>query len=233
MFGKLMSISDELMWKYYTLLTDLMPEQVDARRRAVDAGELHPKKAKSDLAMMIVKEFHDPAAAGGAADDFERRSRGAVPTDLAERPMLVGTPIEHLLLECGLARSGSEATRKVQQGAVRVNGEKFRACARQSIGRLIPAAGRTPDPAHRRRDPQRRVRDHDSEPGRRIVDHHAEQGAGRRGPSDPRERARSCARGRGVVAGSSIRVRGRAAPRGWRLMTTKLSASIALSAADR
>ena len=125
MFGKLMSISDELMWKYYTLLTDLTPEQVDARRRAVDAGELHPKKAKSDLAMMIVKEFHDPAAAGGAADDFERRSRGAVPTDLAERPMLVGTPVEHLLLECGLARSGSEATRKVQQGAVRVNGEKF------------------------------------------------------------------------------------------------------------
>jgi ribosomal protein S4 len=48
-----------------------------------------------------------------------------VPTDLAERPMLVGTPIEHLLLECGLAKSGSDATRKVQQGAVRVNGEKF------------------------------------------------------------------------------------------------------------
>jgi tyrosyl-tRNA synthetase len=125
MFGKLMSISDDLMWKYYTLLTDLTPEQIDARRRAVDAGELHPKKAKSDLAMMIVKDFHDPLAAEGAADDFERRSHGAVPTDLAERPMLVGTPIEHLLLECGLARSGSEATRKVQQGAVRVNGEKF------------------------------------------------------------------------------------------------------------
>ena len=127
MFGKLMSISDELMWRYYTLLTDLTPEQIDARRRAVEAGDIHPKKAKSDLAMMIVKDFHDPLAAEGVADDFERRSRGAVPTDLAERPMLVGTPIEHLLLECGLARSGSEATRKVQQGAVRVNGEKFTA----------------------------------------------------------------------------------------------------------
>jgi tyrosyl-tRNA synthetase len=125
MFGKLMSISDELMWKYYTLLTDLTPDQIEARRRAVETGELHPKRAKSDLAMMIVRDFHDAQAAEQVAEDFERRSRGAVPTDLAERPMLVETPIEHLLLECGLARSGSEATRKVQQGAVRVNGEKF------------------------------------------------------------------------------------------------------------
>jgi hypothetical protein len=113
------------MWKYYTLLTDLTPEQIDARRHSVASGGLHPKKVKSDLAMMIVKDFHDAAAAEQAAADFERRSRGGVPTDLAERPMLAGTPIEHLLLECGLARSGSEATRKVQQGAVRVNGEKF------------------------------------------------------------------------------------------------------------
>ena len=129
MFGKLMSISDELMWKYYTLLTDLTPDQIEARRRAVDAGELHPKRAKSDLAMTIVKDFHDAQEAEQVADDFERRSRGAVPTDLAERPMIVGTPIEHLLLECGLARSGSEASRKVQQGAVRVNGEKFTSVA--------------------------------------------------------------------------------------------------------
>src|SRR5512145_984130 len=72
MFGKLMSISDELMWKYYTLLTDLTPEQIDARRAAVVTGTLHPKKAKSDLAMMIVKDFHGAASAEQAADDFER-----------------------------------------------------------------------------------------------------------------------------------------------------------------
>ena len=76
--------------------------------------------------MMIVQDFH----AAGAAERRCRRLRatvraGGVPVDLAERPMLVGTPIEHLLLECGLAKSGSDATRKVQQGAVRVNGEKF------------------------------------------------------------------------------------------------------------
>jgi tyrosyl-tRNA synthetase len=125
MFGKLMSISDELMWRYYTMLTDLTPDQIDARRQAVDAGELHPKRAKSDLAMTIVRDFHGPTEAEQAAEDFERRSRGGVPDDLPERPMLAGTTIEHLLLEADLARSGSEATRKVQQGAVRINGEKF------------------------------------------------------------------------------------------------------------
>ncbi|HEY7499097.1 MAG TPA: tyrosine--tRNA ligase [Vicinamibacterales bacterium] len=125
MFGKLMSISDELMWRYYTLLTDLTPDQIDFRRRAVESGELHPKRAKSDLAMSIVRDFHGVQDAEQAADEFERRSRGGLPEDLVERPMLAGTTIEHLLLECGLAKSGSDATRKVEQGAVRINGEKF------------------------------------------------------------------------------------------------------------
>jgi tyrosyl-tRNA synthetase len=125
MFGKLMSISDELMWKYYSLLTDLTPEQSEARRQAVTNGELHPKRAKADLAMMIVRDFHGSEAAEQAADDFERRGRGEVPADVVERPMLRGTTIEHLLLECGLAKSGSDASRKVEQGAVRINGEKF------------------------------------------------------------------------------------------------------------
>jgi tyrosyl-tRNA synthetase len=125
MFGKLMSISDELMWKYYTLLTDLSPDQIEARRRAVERGELHPKRAKSDLAMMIVRDFHGGPEAEQAADEFERRSRGGLPDEMVDRPMLAGTSIEHLLLECNLAKSGSEASRKVQQGAVRINGEKF------------------------------------------------------------------------------------------------------------
>ena len=127
MFGKLMSISDELMWRYYTLLTDLTPEQIAARQRAVESGELHPKRAKSDLAMMIVRDFHD-AQGGGAGG---RRLRAALARRRARRSRraadAAGTTIEHLLLECGLAKSGSEATRKVQQGAVRINGEKFTA----------------------------------------------------------------------------------------------------------
>jgi tyrosyl-tRNA synthetase len=127
MFGKLMSISDELMWRYYTLLTDLTPDQIDARRAAIAAGSLHPKRAKADLARIIVRDFHGAQAADEAAEAFDRRSRGEVPEDMPERPIIVGTTIEHVLLECNLASSGSEATRKVQQGAVRIDSEKFTA----------------------------------------------------------------------------------------------------------
>ena len=126
MFGKLMSISDELMWKYYALLTDLRAEQVRERRHAVSSGDLHPKQAKVDLAKLIVTDFHDAAAAEAAAGSFDRQfSKRELPADAVERPMLAGTQIEHLLLEAGLAQSGSDATRKVQQGAVRIDGEKF------------------------------------------------------------------------------------------------------------
>jgi tyrosyl-tRNA synthetase len=126
MFGKLMSISDELMWRYYSLLTDLTPEALLAKRAAVSKGDLHPKLAKVELASYIVTDFHGPEAARAAAQEFERRfSKREVPEDVEERPMLRGTTIEHLLLEAGLAQSGSDATRKVQQGAVRIDGEKF------------------------------------------------------------------------------------------------------------
>ena len=126
MFGKLMSISDDLMWKYYALLTDLTAEQVLERRNAVSSGDLHPKQAKVDLAKLIVTDFHDAAAAEAAAGSFDRQfSKRELPADAVERPMLAGTQIEHLLLEAGLAQSGSDATRKVQQGAVRIDGEKF------------------------------------------------------------------------------------------------------------
>jgi tyrosyl-tRNA synthetase len=126
MFGKLMSVSDELMWRYYTLLTDLTPDALLAKRAAVSRGELHPKQAKVELATAIVADFHGADGAHGAAEEFERRfARREVPKDVAERPMVRGTTIEHLLLEAGFAQSGSDATRKVQQGAVRLDGEKF------------------------------------------------------------------------------------------------------------
>jgi hypothetical protein len=79
-----------------------------------------------ELAATIVRDFHGEDAARAAAEAFERRfTRREVPQDLVERPMLRGTTIEHLLLEAGLAQSGSDAARKVQQGAVRLDGEKF------------------------------------------------------------------------------------------------------------
>ncbi len=126
MFGKLMSISDELMWRYYALLTDLDPEALAARRAAVSRGELHPKQAKVDLATGIVEEFHGGEAARAAAAEFERRfSRREAPAGVTERPMWRGTTVEQLLLAAGLAQSGSDASRKVQQGAVRLDGQKF------------------------------------------------------------------------------------------------------------
>jgi tyrosyl-tRNA synthetase len=126
MFGKLMSISDDLMWRYYTLLTDVTPEAILATRTAVSKGELHPKQAKVELARSIVADFHGQEEAARAAEAFERRfARKEVPEDVPERPMLYGTVIEHVLLESGLAQSGSDASRKVQQGGVRIDGQKF------------------------------------------------------------------------------------------------------------
>jgi tyrosyl-tRNA synthetase len=126
MFGKVMSISDDLMWRYYSVLTDLSPGDLLAKRAAVSNGELHPRSAKVQLASSIVADFHGADAAQSASQEFERRfAKRQVPDDVEERPMLRGTTIEHLLLEVGFAQSGSDASRKVQQGAVRIDGEKF------------------------------------------------------------------------------------------------------------
>jgi tyrosyl-tRNA synthetase len=131
MFGKVMSISDELMWKYYTLLTDLSPSQLLERRRQVDGGAIHPKQAKIDLAKMIVADFHGAQAAELAAEEFERRfARKEIATDaLATFSISLGPDaskrIANVMVECRLANSASEATRKIEQGAVRLDGVKL------------------------------------------------------------------------------------------------------------
>ena len=128
MFGKLMSISDELMWKYYTLLTDLSSDEVLAVRNRVSAGDLHPKQAKVDLAQRITRDFHGEVEALRAVEDFERRfSRKELPV---EAPVVElssdewSAPLEKRLVRCGLAESSSDARRKIVQGGVRINGEK-------------------------------------------------------------------------------------------------------------
>ena len=128
MFGKLMSISDELMWKYYMLLTDLPPAEVQRVRARVEAGELHPKQAKVDLAKTIVRDFHGAEEADAAAAEFERRfAKKELPTDV---PLVELTDeewtasLEKRLVRCGLAESMSDARRKIQQGGVRINGQK-------------------------------------------------------------------------------------------------------------
>jgi tyrosyl-tRNA synthetase len=129
MFGKLMSISDELMWRYSLLLTDLRQDEIDARRSQVAAGTLHPKRAKVELAERIVADFHSVAEAAGAAEAFEARfTRGELAADtLAEVEVRLAEEtigLAKLVAEAGLAVSVSEASRKIQQGGVRVDREK-------------------------------------------------------------------------------------------------------------
>jgi tyrosyl-tRNA synthetase len=127
MFGKLMSISDELMWRYYVLLTDASVAEIDALKARVAAGELHPKQAKADLAVRIVSDFHPAADAALAAERFEVRARGEASGD---EPVLDWTlpaepkAIRQMLIELKLATSGREADQKLKQGAVKIDGRR-------------------------------------------------------------------------------------------------------------
>ena len=126
MFGKLMSVSDELMWEYYTLLTDLPVAEVDGMRQAAADGELHPRQAKVDLARRIVADFHSAGAARSAAAAFERQfSRREVPTDVEVCDVEVadeGRLLKSIMVAAGLAKSNAEAVRLISQGAVKIDG---------------------------------------------------------------------------------------------------------------
>jgi tyrosyl-tRNA synthetase len=124
MFGKLMSISDELMWSYYELLTDFPWPTITRLREEVRTGLLHPKKAKMELAHNIVAGFHGETAARTAAEEFDLTfSRRQTPTEM---PTAILSPGDYSLLKIlttqGLATSRSEAERLLKQGAVEWNG---------------------------------------------------------------------------------------------------------------
>ena len=129
MFGKLMSISDTLMWSWYELLTDLSVAEIERLRAQVDAGDLHPKRAKQELGRRIVADFHSAGAASAAEREFERRFRGgALPSELGERPVPVpaeGARLPAVIVEVGFAESNSAATRLIEQGSVRIDGERI------------------------------------------------------------------------------------------------------------
>jgi tyrosyl-tRNA synthetase len=125
MFGKIMSISDDLMWKYYELLSSSTIEQIAALRADCASG-FNPRDVKVRLAGEMVARFHGAAAADAARAGFEARfSRGALPDDLQE-VQVAGSPIAiaQLLRQAGLAASGSEALRNIEQGGVRVDGDR-------------------------------------------------------------------------------------------------------------
>lgn len=125
MFGKLMSISDDLMWRYYEVLSFLPVAEIEHRRDAVAAGQLHPKQVKLDLAEEITSRFHDEARGRQAREAFERRfSQGQLPDDIPEIEVTApesGMGLAHILRESGLVASTSEAIRMLKQGAVRLD----------------------------------------------------------------------------------------------------------------
>jgi len=122
-FGKLMSISDELMYKYYELLTD---EDVDSIKKDIASGKLHPKKAKSNLAKIIVSQYYDSAQAEKEEADFEMVFKQK--KNPADMPWFeVGEEersLPHIMLDSGIAASASAAKRLIEQGAVSIDGEK-------------------------------------------------------------------------------------------------------------
>ena len=126
MFGKLMSISDELMWRYFELLSFRTLAEIAALRSEVEAGR-NPRGAKVQLAQEIVARFHDRRAAVAALADFENRSRGGVPDDIPQVTLRAssdeaGIGIGQLLKLAGLAASTSDALRNVEQGGVKIDG---------------------------------------------------------------------------------------------------------------
>ncbi len=125
MFGKVMSISDELMWSYYDLVTDFPSPAIVRLREDVRTGALHPMDAKMQLAHVIVRDFHGEEAATKAKEQFQRvfRDRSA-PSEVPEKKLPAGTrPLHALLTESGLASSRSEAERLIKQGAVELDGQ--------------------------------------------------------------------------------------------------------------
>jgi tyrosyl-tRNA synthetase len=125
MFGKVMSISDDLMWRYYELLTDLSPGEISQLKTEAEQGK-NPRDLKVSLAKLIIKDFHSQADADAAEEEFVRRFvQKEVPDEIDVKQVTSGTyKLPELLVETGLAASKGEAKRLIEQGGVRINGEK-------------------------------------------------------------------------------------------------------------
>jgi tyrosyl-tRNA synthetase len=134
MFGKVMSISDDLMWRYFELLSFRPLTEIEGLKRAVEAGR-NPRDVKFELATEIVARFHDGKSADAARAEFIARfQQGAMPEDIREISLVCADGvmgIAHLLKAAGLVDSTSDAFRMIKQGAVRIDGERIedRNCA--------------------------------------------------------------------------------------------------------
>lgn len=127
-FGKVMSISDELMWTYFDLVSLKTPEQIDELKQSIEAGE-NPRNVKVQLAMELVARFHDQAEADKALADFETKfKRNEIPEDLVLQEVQLAADnigLGVLLKQAGLVASTSEGTRMIEQGGVKIDGEKI------------------------------------------------------------------------------------------------------------
>ena len=128
-FGKIMSISDAMVWRYYELATDISLREIQGLKADVESGKLHPKNAKCDLAETIIALYHGKAAGTAARDEFNRIfSKKETPTDIEVRNMERGAGpmrLTKLLASLGLAPSVAEAQRLIESGAVHLNDERI------------------------------------------------------------------------------------------------------------
>jgi len=125
MFGKILSISDELMWRYYELLSDKSLESIKGLKDGVVDKSLHPKKIKEMLAMEIVDRFHGKGRGGEAREEFAKIfAQKKIPTDLDEYQLEDNVGIIDALVYCKLVPTNSQARRDIKAGAVKIDQEK-------------------------------------------------------------------------------------------------------------
>jgi tyrosyl-tRNA synthetase len=140
MFGKIMSIPDSIMWRYFDLLSLRSNADIESLKQSVETGT-NPRDVKYELAKEIVERFHDAAAATAAQHAFVQRfQQGQLPEDLATTPLQVGSdgrPIANIMVDVGLTTTTSDSHRMIKQGAVRIDGEKI------ADGRKLLSAGAT------------------------------------------------------------------------------------------
>ncbi|MDY0116497.1 MAG: tyrosine--tRNA ligase [Sulfurimonadaceae bacterium] len=125
MYGKILSISDDLMWRYYELLSTKSLAEIETIKEGVTAGTLHPKKVKENLAMEIVARYHSEEDAKNAAAEFEKvHAKSEIPTDIEQFNTEGEIWIAKALVDCNICPSTSQARRDIKQGAVKINEEK-------------------------------------------------------------------------------------------------------------
>ncbi len=126
MFGKVLSISDELMWRYYEFLSTKTLDEIESLKKGVEDGSLHPKKVKEDLALEITTRYHSEEDANNAKAEFEKvHAKSQIPTDIPEFSCEGEVWIAKALVDCNIEPSTSQARRDIKQGAVKIDQEKI------------------------------------------------------------------------------------------------------------